>query len=253
MAATKSTKHAMRRYNRDPPGSLTVPASCHLPASFPNRLVAHVTLLSLTCLSWLGGCSRTGLDADGFDGADVEGVDVGTFRDAAADADEQGRDRAADAASDSSLPRESSIDPPCKPAEETCNGVDDDCNGQVDEGIAPVPCPNGGFRYCVGGRSSACPTRCEVCVPGSQRVCFVSYCLYWGIQTCAGDGKSFGPCREQRPPSECDATARAHGASPELERCCVDHGYCCLDAYDLDADGNRGDLVGSCGGVSCEP
>lgn len=208
-------------------------------------------MMSLTCLSaGLGGCSRTGLWAEGLDGPDEESADVRTFADAA---EEQRISRADAAARDGPTLAEASTDPRCVPVEETCNGIDDDCNGQVDDGIAPVPCPGGGFRYCVGGRSSACPTRCEVCVPGSQRVCFISYCLYWGTQTCAADGRSFGPCREQRPPSACDAIARAEGASPELERCCIDHGYCCLDAYDLDVDGNRGDVLGSCGGVSCEP
>jgi hypothetical protein len=227
-----------------------VPALCHLPAPFRNRVFAPLTVASLACLSgWLGGCSRTGLGAEGFDDTDEVGIDVRTV----IDAQEEHVAQAADAARDSSVLVEASSDPRCVPVTEICNGIDDDCNGLLDDGIAPIPCPGGGFRYCVGGRTSACPTRCEVCVPGSQRVCFISYCLYWGTQTCAADGRSFGPCREQRPPMPCDATARAHGASPELEKCCVDQGYCCLDAYDLDGDGNRGDLLGSCGGVSCEP
>jgi hypothetical protein len=228
-----------------------VPALCHLPAPVRKRVFARLTLASLTWLTaGLGACSRTGLDAEGFDGSEEKGVDVRTFTDGAHDHIAALPDGAP---ADAATRAEASSDPPCAPAAETCNGVDDDCNGQVDEGIAPVPCPSGGYRYCVGGRSSACPTRCEVCVPGSQRVCFISYCLYWGTQTCAADGRSFGPCREQRPPTACDATARTHGASPELERCCVDQGYCCLDTYDLDADGDRGEPIGSCGGVSCEP
>ena len=227
-----------------------MPASCHLSAPFRNRVLARLTLTSLTCLStWLGGCSRTGLDAEGLDGSGDEIADVRTFTDAA----EERISPTADAATDSPGLAETSTDPGCVAVPESCNGIDDDCNGQVDDGIAPIPCPSGGFRYCVGGRSSACPTRCEVCVPGSQRVCFISYCLYWGTQTCAADGKSFGSCREQRPPSDCDAVARAEGASSALEHCCVDRGYCCLDTYDLDGDGDRGEVLGSCGGVSCEP
>jgi hypothetical protein len=228
-----------------------VPASCHSPAPCRKRAVMRVMVASLTCFSaLLAGCSRTGLDAEGFDAPEDAGIDFRSATDAI------GHDRDAkepEAAPDTLTSPDTSPDPRCIPTEETCNGIDDDCNGQVDDGIAPVPCPSGGFRYCVGGRSSACPTRCEVCVPGSQRVCFISYCLYWGIQTCAADGRSFGPCREQRPPTACDGTARTHGASRELEQCCVDNGYCCLDAYDLDGDGNRGDVLGSCGGVSCEP
>ena len=240
----------MRRYNWDPLESLTVPASCHSSLLFRDRVVARLTLLSLTCLV-VGqmACSRTGLDVEGFDDPADRDIDVRTFTDVA----EETRPRpVTDAASDGLTAAEGSTDPRCVPAEEVCNGVDDDCNGQIDENIVPIPCPSGGFRYCVGGRPSACPTRCEVCIPGSQRVCLLSYCLYWGTQTCASDGRSFGPCREQRPPTN-DATARAHGASPELERCCLEHGYCCLDAYDLDGDGNRGDVVGACAGVSCEP
>ena len=242
----------MGRYNRNPPGSLTVPALCHPKATFRKRALAYASSTSVTLFTLLVGCSRTGLEAEGFDEPDDIGFDVRTSTDAA-DASTEAIAPAADAARDNLSTPESSTDPRCIPALEACNGVDDDCNGQVDEGIAPIPCPGGGYRYCVGGRMSACPTRCEVCVPGSQRICLISYCLYWGMQTCASDGKSFGPCREQRPPAECDATARAHGASSELERCCMDHGYCCLDTYDLDGDGDRGDLVGSCGGVSCEP
>jgi hypothetical protein len=224
-----------------------VPASCHSPAPFRSCVVA----VSLTCLTaWLVGCSRTGLDAEGWEGTGDLGIDVRTALDASYEKPDW---HDADAARESSPLTEASPDRRCLPAEETCNGIDDDCNGQVDDGIAPVACPAGGFRYCVGGRLSACPTRCEVCVPGSQRVCFISYCLYWGTQTCAADGRGFGPCREQRPPTECDVTARTHGASRELERCCLDHGYCCLDAYDLDSDGDRGEVLGSCGGVLCEP
>jgi hypothetical protein len=141
----------------------------------------------------------------------------------------------------------------CIPTAEVCNGIDDDCNGRIDDGLAPIPCPGGGARYCVAGRMSACPERCEVCIPGSQIVCFNSYCLYWGVQTCAADGKGFGPCREERPPPECAGIARDNMDSPELERCCVDHGYCCIDRHDLDGDGNRGELLGACGGVLCAP
>lgn len=141
--------------------------------------------------------------------------------------------------------------PNCVPHDETCNGKDDDCNGQVDDGIAPVPCPGGGERYCVAGRMSACPTRCETCVPGSERVCFLSYCTYWAAQVCAADGRSFGVCRERSVPSECRSVAEQHKDSPELEQCCIDNGYCCRDEYDLDNDGNRSEMLGQCDDVSC--
>ena len=141
--------------------------------------------------------------------------------------------------------------PTCMPVDEACNGVDDDCDGAVDEGQSAIPCPDGGFRYCVDGRFSECPRRCDLCVPGSERVCFIPYCTYWGVQTCAADGRSFGFCREQRAPRECDVAVKNNMRSRELEQCCVDKGYCCLDEFDLDNDGDRRESIGSCDGVSC--
>jgi hypothetical protein len=187
------------------------------------------------------GCARTGLDADGIE---EPGDDAGSIPVPA-------REASIEAPSPITSPEASAG--PCVPSPEVCNGVDDDCNGLVDDGLAPIPCPGGGARYCVAGRMSACPVRCEACIPGSQVVCFNSYCLYWGTKTCAADGKGFGPCREQHPPPECAGVASDKMDSPELERCCIDHGYCCIDRHDLDGDGDSNELVGACGGVSCGP
>jgi hypothetical protein len=163
----------------------------------------------------------------------------------------------ADAAPSSPPPVMPTPDPPvvpgCQPKPEVCNGQDDDCDGKIDEDLAPVPCPNGGNRYCVAGRMSECPRVCEICRPGSRRVCFISYCTYWGAQTCASDGRSFGLCRESPVPAECESIARSKKRSPELERCCIDNGYCCLDEYDLDGDGDRTEMLGRCGAVTCPP
>jgi hypothetical protein len=145
------------------------------------------------------------------------------------------------------------VTPGCQPRAEVCNGADDDCDGKVDEDLAPIPCPNGGSRYCVAGRTSECPRVCDVCRPGSRRICFISYCTYWGHQTCASDGRSFGLCREAPVPPECDSIASAKKKSPELERCCIDNGYCCLDEFDLDGDGDRTEMLGRCGAVTCPP
>jgi hypothetical protein len=143
--------------------------------------------------------------------------------------------------------------PACQPVAESCNGLDDDCDGDIDDGLAAIPCPNGGQRFCVAGRFSECPTRCEVCVPGSQRVCFKSFCTYWGRQECSGDGRSFGPCEESPAPRECARIADDHMRSRELEQCCLENNYCCVDDFDLDGDGNRNEMIGHCEAVQCTP
>jgi hypothetical protein len=139
----------------------------------------------------------------------------------------------------------------CEPTgAEVCNGVDDDCNGQVDD-LAPVACPEGGFSYCVRGAMSECPRECQTCMPGSETICFVSYCYFWGVQTCAGDGKSLSGCIEEPPPSACADIARDHQRSRQLEQCCIDQGHCCKDDFDLDHDGDTRDYVGTCTEVIC--
>jgi len=140
--------------------------------------------------------------------------------------------------------------PTCSPRAETCNGMDDDCNSAVDD-VEPSPCPGGGARYCVAGRLSECPKRCEVCVPGSVRICQNPFCTFWGEQECAADGQGFGNCREANPPPECASVAKRHQNSRELEQCCLDNGYCCVDEHDLDGDGIRREMLGACGDVSC--
>jgi hypothetical protein len=205
---------------------------CH-PKKNTFYRVASMLGWSLLCSAvGLPGCGRTGLDADGLD--EIYTDDAGR----PLVPPEKEASAAPDVASPA-LPEGSSG--ACVPSAEICNGVDDDCNGAIDDGLAPIPCPGGGARYCVAGRMSACPDRCDVCIPGSQVVCFNSYCLYWGTR----------PCREEHPPAPCAVTAREQRDSPELERCCVEHGYCCTDRHDLDGDGDRSELLGACGGVLC--
>jgi hypothetical protein len=181
----------------------------------------------------LAACGRTGLGADGID--DFAG-DGGAL---------------IDDLPETSTPPTVEAPLQCIPVAETCNGVDDDCNGKVDEDLPPVPCSGGGFQYCVAGRLSACPSRCDTCIPGSERVCFNSYCLFWGVQTCAGDGQGFGLCREHQPPAACADIAHEKKNSVELQRCCIDHGYCCIDEHDLDGDGDRDESLGRCDEVMC--
>jgi hypothetical protein len=142
-------------------------------------------------------------------------------------------------------------EPPCEPSIEVCNGRDDDCNGAVDD-LPAQACPGGGSRFCVSGRLSECPKRCEVCVPGSTRICQNPYCTFWGEQECAADGQGFGNCREANPPPECAGIARKHRDSSQLEQCCLDSGYCCLDEHDLDGDGNRREMLGACRDIACQ-
>jgi hypothetical protein len=147
-------------------------------------------------------------------------------------------------------PNEPTSSPSCTPVPEACNGRDDDCNGEVDD-LPGEPCPGGGFRYCVAGQLSSCPRSCQVCVPGSVRICQNTYCTFWGEQECTADGLGFGRCRERRPPASCADIASEEQDSAELEQCCIDDGYCCLDSHDLDGDGNRSEMLGACDGVRC--
>ena len=216
----------------------------------PGPLVAVVLLAPGVLAS---ACSRTG-----FETSDVSTRSVGPeARDgslgrADSSAPPPPEPTAPDGATPSAPPATPTA-PTCTPVPETCNGLDDDCNGHVDDAIAPVPCNGGGNRYCVSGRFTTCPDRCDACVPGSERVCFHSYCTYWAVQACTADGKSFGACRERLVPAECASVADRYRESPELERCCIDNGYCCHDQFDLDQDGNRDEMLGTCDEVSCHP
>ena len=221
------------------------------------RLVAFVALgLAAT------GCGRTGLepmDPPGDAGADRAPdlrPDLPAERmDAPADlAPELPAEHPPDLAPDRAPDREPPPDAPvCVPSTETCNGVDDDCNGLVDDGLAPIPCPNGnGYRQCVGGAWSNCPRRCQVCVPGSKRTCITSFCTFWGDEECAADGMSFGACKEAQPPAACATVASRMQRSPDLEQCCLDNGYCCVDEFDLNHNGNRTEMLGRCESIVCE-
>jgi hypothetical protein len=186
----------------------------------------------------LAGCARTNPLDDDTDG----GLDAGSI-------DRPGFDAGPDSGRDGAP-----VPIGCAPAgDEGCNGTDDDCDGEIDEDLVPMVCEGGGTRLCIAGRWSACPRRCEHCIPGSERICFLSYCTYWGVQTCAADGRAFGPCAERRAPDECLSIALNRRDSPELEQCCVDNAYCCSDKHDLDGDGDRAESLGSCEGVLCGP
>jgi len=192
---------------------------------------AHLQGLSLlvaATAALLTGCSRTELFLD-------DGLPLSV------------QDAAADDASDGGLAEDSAdvsvpVPPEAAPPPDPCANM------------PPIPCPGGGYEYCVAGAYSACPQRCSVCVPGSQEVCFITYCHAWGIQTCAADGLSFGYCQEESRPSVCaSAGGNQDQASAALEQCCIDNGYCCQDQFDLNGNGTTGEPIGQCSGVTCSP
>ena len=218
----------------------------HRSESLPKVPNACQRFVVLTCLAALAfarlHCGRTGLFPYGVQGETGNGGENGI-----AGVPAQPEPPAAGAGGEAP----DVMTPSCEPSQEVCNGLDDDCNGRVDE-VAPVACEGGGLRHCIAGQLSACPRRCERCVAGSVRICQNSYCTFWGEQECSADGQGFGPCREEQPPPECAGIARRHEDSPELEQCCIDSGYCCLDSHDLDHDGDRGELLGNCASVTCD-
>jgi len=210
-------------------------------------------LPSIALALLLAACARTGLDPADVADTDATGVDAqGAGGKTATEMPTNGAQAgSAPTLSTGGTPQVQVEPPQCEPHAEKCNGRDDDCNGAVDD-LAPGPCVGGGFRFCVAGKWSECPRRCDVCVPGSVRICQNSFCSFWGEQECAADGQGFGHCREAKPPPECAATADRFQSSKELEQCCLDNGYCCLDEHDLDGDGDRREMLGACGDVVCQ-
>jgi hypothetical protein len=145
------------------------------------------------------------------------------------------------------------VGPVCHPQPETCNGLDDNCDGRIDEDLPAIPCAGGGSRYCVSGRYSECPRHCETCVPGSVRECFTTLCTFWGTETCTSDGRSFGACREGKPPANCAGAANGGTRTRAIEDCCIAEGLCCVDEFDIDGDGDRTEMLGRCDTVVCGP
>jgi hypothetical protein len=89
-------------------------------------------------------------------------------------------------------------------------------------------------------------------VPGSKRTCITTFCTFWGSQTCHADGRSFTACKETLAPEVCRDVANRMMKSPELEECCIKNGFCCVDEFDLDNDGDRTEMLGRCEAVICE-
>jgi hypothetical protein len=189
-------------------------------------LAGSLALLALGC----GG--RTSLDlGDGLDFADA-GADVVRTAEASPDV-------APEAAPAPVHPHMTESPPATTPPPDPC----------ADK--PPIPCSGGGYQYCVAGHYSECPKRCAACIPGSTRVCFLSYCQAWGVQTCTADGLAFGVCQESSVPARCSGAADGNKATPALEQCCIDSGNCCEDTFDLNGNGSTSDMLGNCSGTTC--
>jgi hypothetical protein len=213
-----------------------------------SRVHASVRILLIALAIAVGGCGRTALEP-------LQRLDAAAARDRASDLPVDRMDAPADMLPDMAmdLPPPRPDAPACVPKDEICNGVDDDCDGEVDEDQPKIPCPAGGFRFCVGGQYAECPRRCQICVPGSKRTCITTFCTFWGSQSCADDGMSFGPCKESQPPDACRDVASRMMRSRELEQCCIDNQFCCVDEFDLNGNGDHTEMLGRCAGITCDP
>ena len=54
-------------------------------------------------------------------------------------------------------------------------------------------------------------------------------------------------------PPECKPIVDKGMRTADLEQCCLDHGYCCLDEFDLNQNGDRTEMLGQCEAVACTP
>src|SRR5580704_2240208 len=123
------------------------PQRCPVLLHSPSLALAAAA--AVTALA--AGCSRTGLDIDEDFAIPVVDSAVASNR------PEAGPDADADADA----------------AEDTFVGVEAAAPIDPCANMPPIPCPGGGYEYCVAGQYSACPQRCGVCIPGSQQVCFI--------------------------------------------------------------------------------
>jgi Notch-like protein len=122
------------------------------------------------------------------------------------------------------------------PAVEVCDSVDNDCNGEVDD----LP----------GGASCACePGSVQQCYSGPEGTAGIGACAA-GLQRCADDGLSFGPCEDEVLPRAelCDGSD--NDCDGELDedvpgagnRCTVGVGACRAAGVTV-CDGEQGELV----------
>jgi hypothetical protein len=96
--------------------------------------------------------------------------------------------------------------------------------------------------------------RCE-CEEGDTRYCGSWSIPGWGIQECEESelGWIWGACGPSTPPEPCMdyPTYYDWEGSGGAVRCCVDSGYCCQDATDIDFDENTSESLGSCPEPEC--
>jgi hypothetical protein len=106
---------------------------------------------------------------------------------------------------------------------------------------------DGDRQESVGACEETLCARCE-CDEGMTRYC--GSWEGWGIQECVEDalGWTWGPCNHNVPPEVCSSSMYYDVSA---ERCCVDNGFCCADANDIDGDNDYGESQGLCPEPEC--
>ena len=143
--------------------------------------------------------------------------------------------------------------PVCVPKGETCNGADDDCDGRgrrEDRPRSPAPTAataSASAATTPNARAAARSACRAASAPASRRSARSG-----APRRAPTTGMSFGACKESHAARACREIANRMMRSPELEECCIDNGYCCVDEFDLNNNGDRTEMLGRCEAVMCD-